>query len=154
MSDKPVSYARVRPRALQHLAATGDVEAVRELQRRGQTPAASALAAMDLDGLRNLVRAWRDGSTHEEREASFERAHAAQHEMECRYRALANFPEPGQAPAVPPSAPPWSVPLPPRCQPWQRPQGSKLYPGPDDETRAELQSMAHEHYAARSREES
>jgi hypothetical protein len=149
-------YAKVRTTALQRLAASGDVAAQRELQRRGagDTPTAVVdVATLDEPALRQLVRAWNDGAMPEDRAQSRALAERAYAELALRARVDLRLWQAETAayrlrtPAPqPPAAAPWTVVRPARVQPWQRPAGSTLYPSEADQVRARLHVLAHEIY--------
>jgi hypothetical protein len=128
-AERPVDYSRAKASALEQLAASGDRQAIRELERRGIRPGdALDLARLDYLALRRLVQAWRQGVLPEDRKQSAELARRAQAELEIRYRVdLKLYDGTGRAPQAPP-APPWEAPRHPRCTDWRRPGGSTLYP--------------------------
>jgi hypothetical protein len=126
---RPVDYSRAKASALEQLAAGGDRQAIRELERRGIRPGdALDVTKLDYLALRRLVQGWRQGVMPEDRKRNAELARRAQAELEIRYRVDLKLRETsGRAPQAPPVAP-WEAPRRPRCEDWRRPGGSTLYP--------------------------
>jgi len=143
------NYQRVRISALQALAAGGDLEAIKELGRRGvEVGAAVDVRTLDYGALRALVQAWRDGAMPDERERNRTLAERAQAELEARYRTDVKLHQASDPMPTPPPPPPWLAPRLARTAPWERPTGSKLYPSEKHIDRERLAQIAREQYAA------
>jgi hypothetical protein len=104
---------------------------------------------LEYPALRQLVIAWNDGATLEERKRSRQIAELAQFEIEIRFKVDARMYD-GRGPEpIPPLPAPWLKPRPARCVDWQRPTGSKLYPSPEDEARSRLAALARDIYSSK-----
>jgi hypothetical protein len=153
-----MKYRDLRTPQLQHLAASGDAAAAREIARRASSTApAPDVTQLDYTDLAELRRGWQDGETADQRAHSFALALAAHQEMGFRRSTASRLgiapggerffgPDPVVVPGLPGLAP-WEVPLPPRCRSWQRPRGSTHYPDPVELERQRMSAMATDYYA-------
>ena len=144
-----MDYSALRTPQLQHLASGGDVAAATEISRRAtEAPPPVDVRSLAYPALRNLVLAWSDAATPDERARSRVVGELAQIELEIRYivdRRRWDWQGPAREPQPPP-APPWLHPRPQRCISWKRPRGSRLYPSDEALERARFNAAALNYY--------